>query len=98
MASFIGLLLSFLTFSILSNAHNIQLKAHSRECFHENLHKDDQMIVTFQVGDREFGGSGNLDIDFWVRALPLCGKRRYEMACWQVQEQGFLGTKDGSSA
>ena len=25
------------------------------------------MTVTFQVGDREFGGSGNLDIDFYVR-------------------------------
>lgn len=30
------------------------------------------MTVTFQVGDREFGGSGNLDIDFWVcRELVL---------------------------
>ena len=47
-------------------AHNIQLGAHSRECFHEQLHKDDKMTVTFQVGDREFGGSGNLEIDFWV--------------------------------
>lgn len=48
------------------NAHNIQLKAHGLECFHENLHADDKMTVSFQVGDREFGGSGNLDIDFWV--------------------------------
>ena len=48
-------------------SHNINLGAHSRECFHEQLHKDDKMTVTFQVGDREFGGSGNLDIDFWVR-------------------------------
>jgi p24 family protein beta-1 len=47
-------------------AHNIQLKAHSRECFHEELHAGDKMTVTFQVGDREFGGSGNLDIDFYV--------------------------------
>lgn len=52
-------------------AHNIQLKAHSRECFHESLHTDDKMTVTFQVGDREFGGSGNLEIDFWVRSY-LC--------------------------
>jgi hypothetical protein len=52
-------------------AHNIQLGAHSRECFHENLHKDDKMTVTFQVGDREFGGSGgSLDIDFWVILKP----------------------------
>lgn len=47
-------------------AHNIQLRAHSRECFHEFLHIDDRMTVTFQVGDREFGGSGNIDVDFWV--------------------------------
>lgn len=52
-------------------AHNIQMAAHSRECFHETLHKDDKMTVTFQVGDREFGGSGNLEIDFWVRAPGL---------------------------
>lgn len=51
----------------VATAHTIQLKAHSRECFHEVLHKDDLMTVTFQVGDREFGGSGNLEIDFWVR-------------------------------
>ena len=51
-----------------ASANNIALKAHSRECFHESLHTDDKMVVTFQVGDREFGGAGNLDIDFWVSA------------------------------
>ena len=60
------LLLSLLSLLVLGHAHNIQMRAHSRECFHETLHKDDKMTVTFQVGDREFGGSGNLDIDFWV--------------------------------
>lgn len=53
----------------VSIAHNIQLGAHSRECFHEQLHADDKMTVSFQVGDREFGGSGNLEIDFWVSSL-----------------------------
>ncbi|EFQ26480.1 emp24/gp25L/p24 family/GOLD [Colletotrichum graminicola] len=47
-------------------AHNIALPAHGRECFHETLHRDDKMTVTFQVGDREFGSAGNLDIDFWI--------------------------------
>jgi p24 family protein beta-1 len=47
--------------------HNIQLPAHGRDCFHEDLHKDDKMTVTFQVGDREFGSAGNLDIDFWIQ-------------------------------
>lgn len=51
-----------------SLAHNIQMGAHQRECFHEVLHRDDKMTVTFQVGDREFGGAGNLEIDFWVGA------------------------------
>ncbi|KFA62685.1 hypothetical protein S40285_06986 [Stachybotrys chlorohalonatus IBT 40285] len=52
-------------------AHNIVLPAHGVECFHESLHKDDRMTVTFQVGDREFGSAGNLDIDFWVRSHDL---------------------------
>lgn len=60
------LLITALGWITAVTAHNIQLKAHSRECFHESLHKDDRMTVTFQVGDREFGGSGNLEIDFWV--------------------------------
>jgi hypothetical protein len=47
-------------------AHNIALPAHGRECFHETLHRGDKMTVTFQVGDREFGSAGNLDIDFWI--------------------------------
>ncbi|KAK9770696.1 hypothetical protein AB5N19_00296 [Seiridium cardinale] len=47
--------------------HNIQLPAHGRECFHEQLRKEDKMTVTFQVGDREFGSAGNLDIDFWIQ-------------------------------
>lgn len=60
------LLIAALSWITVVTAHNIQLKAHSRECFHETLHKDDRMSVTFQVGDREFGGSGTLEIDFWV--------------------------------
>jgi len=57
------------SFAGLAVSHNIQMGAHSRECFHEQLHKDDKMTVTFQVGDREFGGAGNLEIDFWVGSL-----------------------------
>jgi p24 family protein beta-1 len=56
-----------------ATAHNIQLPAHGRECFHESLHKDDRMTVTFQVGDREFGNAGNIEIDFWVRQQPARG-------------------------
>ncbi len=77
MARPLDLLLVLTSFFAFTYAHNIQMKAHSRECFHETLHKDDKMTVTFQVGDREFGGSGNLDIDFWVRRTqePVDGAR-----------------------
>jgi hypothetical protein len=67
-------------------AHNINLGAHSRECFHEELHRDDKMTVTFQVGDREFGGAGNLDIDFWVSV-----ERSSEPGEWRRNE----GRKEG---
>ena len=40
------------------------------------LHKDDKMTVTFQVGDREFGGAGNLEVDFWVSGGFRFGGRR----------------------
>ena len=63
-SSFLPLLVPLLSSTV--SAHNINLGAHSRECFHEQLHKDDKMTVTFQVGDREFGGAGNLEVDFWV--------------------------------
>ena len=59
-------------------AHNIQLGAHSRECFHEQLHKDDKMTVTFQVGDREFGGAVNFEIYLWER---LCNYRMKGGGC-----------------
>lgn len=61
-----SLLAAAVAFNVAA-AHNIALPAHDLECFHENLRKDDKMTVTFQVGDREFGSAGNLDIDFWVR-------------------------------
>ncbi|KAM0696948.1 hypothetical protein Q7P36_003019 [Cladosporium allicinum] len=67
MAPVFNSLLVLLSCVMLGYAHNIQLRAHSRECFHEMLHADDRMTVTFQVGDREFGGSGNLDLDFWIQ-------------------------------
>jgi p24 family protein beta-1 len=57
---------ALLVAAVTASAHNIVLPAHGVECFYENLHKDDVMTVTFQVGDREFGSAGNLEIDFWV--------------------------------
>jgi len=83
--------LALLTTSTL--AHNIQLRAHSRECFHEALHSDDKMTVSFQVGDREFGGSGNLDIDFWI-TNPQGGYQYHERSV-SYGDYSFTANMDG---
>ncbi|KAK8160898.1 emp24/gp25L/p24 family/GOLD-domain-containing protein [Phyllosticta citrichinensis] len=77
-----------------TSAHNIQLKAHTRECFHEQLHVDDTMTVTFQVGDREFGGSGNLDIDFWIQN-PSNGMQVHERSV-SSGDHSFEAKVDGT--
>ncbi|KAF2159151.1 hypothetical protein M409DRAFT_61100 [Zasmidium cellare ATCC 36951] len=93
MALLFGLLLSFLSLFTLGDAHNILLRAHSRECFHEALHKDDRMTVTFQVGDREFGGSGNLDIDFWIQAPA--GNNLIDQRTVSSGDHSFEAKEDG---
>ncbi|KAF2682302.1 transmembrane emp24 domain-containing protein 2 precursor [Lentithecium fluviatile CBS 122367] len=77
----------------LASAHNIQMKAYMRECFHEQLHKDDKMTVTFQVGDREFGGSGNLEIDFWIET-PSRGYEVHERGV-SSGDYSFEAKEDG---
>lgn len=91
------ILVTALGYLSAATAHTIQLKAHSRECFHEALHRDDVMTVTFQVGDREFGGSGNLEIDFWVWhpsgvLVPL-----NSVAWWFLNGVGWM-EQDGEGA
>lgn len=83
-------LLGLLTASL---AHNIQMGAHQRECFHEVLHKDDKMTVTFQVGDREFGGAGNLEVDFWVGSPRRAPQAKWSTCMLQGTDlQGHTGS------
>lgn len=51
------------------------------------------MTVTFQVGDREFGGSGNLEIDFWVED-PLRNRQYYKQAI-SNEDYSFTAQADG---
>ncbi|KAI0938237.1 hypothetical protein AcV7_003477 [Taiwanofungus camphoratus] len=50
-----------LTLSAFVSAHMIEVSAGKKECFFEDLHINDKMTVTCQVG-----GGGHLDIDFWL--------------------------------
>ncbi|KAI0306914.1 emp24/gp25L/p24 family/GOLD-domain-containing protein [Multifurca ochricompacta] len=45
----------------LASSHLVEVPASKKECFFEDLHVNDQMTVTYQVG-----GGGHLDIDFWI--------------------------------
>ncbi|EEP81040.1 endosomal P24B protein [Uncinocarpus reesii 1704] len=51
------------------------------------------MTVTFQTGDREFGGSNNLDINFWVE--DPSGNHQYSKTYISSDEYSFTATRDG---
>ena len=48
------------------------------------------MTVSFQVGDREFGGSGSLEVDFWVSCLAVSLYTQGGTAC----VEGLFGGSD----
>merc|ERR1711939_135546 len=53
--------LAVLSSASYSFAHTIDIPAAAKECFFEDLHREDKMTVTYQVA-----GGGHLDIDFWL--------------------------------
>ncbi|KAH9960483.1 emp24/gp25L/p24 family/GOLD-domain-containing protein [Russula dissimulans] len=61
MAHFLLWLSSLFLFFHFASSHLIEIPASRKECFFEDLHVNDQMTVTYQVG-----GGGHLDIDFWI--------------------------------
>jgi len=79
--------------AVAASAHNIVLPAHGVECFYETLHKDDTMTVTFQVGDREFGSAGNLEIDFWI--INPSTTYEYNMKSVSSGDYTFTAKHDG---
>ncbi|KAK2738882.1 p24 complex component [Myotisia sp. PD_48] len=76
-----------------ASAHNIALRAHSRECFYEELRQGDKMNIAFQTGDMEYGGSGNLDINFWVD--DPANHRQYSKNSVSSDEYFFTATRNG---
>ncbi|KAL1996723.1 hypothetical protein VTN49DRAFT_7588 [Thermomyces lanuginosus] len=88
-----AILVTILGWISVVTAHNIQLRANTEECFYEVLHRDDKMTVTFQVADREFGGSGNLEIDFFV--LDPSNNRQYSKQAVSSDDYSFTAPRDG---
>lgn len=64
-------IVSFLTvllFSQLIEAHIALLPPRGKECFYEDLKTGDELVVTFQVGDRDVDATQQLTADFWMQA------------------------------
>ncbi|GME97496.1 hypothetical protein B5S28_g2211 [[Candida] boidinii] len=56
-------------FSInLINAHIVLLPPRGKQCFFENLNPNDELAVTFQVGDRSATATEQLNCDFWIQS------------------------------
>ncbi|EIM88478.1 supernatant protein factor C-terminal domain-containing protein [Stereum hirsutum FP-91666 SS1] len=72
----------------LTSAHLIDVSASTKECFFEDLHRNDKMTVTYQVG-----GGGHLDIDFWI-ADPD-GHAMVKDIKKSTGEQSITAVKDG---
>ncbi|VEU22404.1 DEKNAAC103485 [Brettanomyces naardenensis] len=61
-------LLSVLLFTQVIEAHIALLPPRGKECFYENLRAQDELVVSFQVGDRDKSATEQLTADFWIQA------------------------------
>ncbi|CUM64423.1 uncharacterized protein PRCAT00002026001 [Priceomyces carsonii] len=62
---FLSILLSILS---IINAHNVLLPPYGKQCFFENLKKNDELSISFQVGSRNPSNAEQFVIDFYVIA------------------------------
>ncbi|KAF8506025.1 supernatant protein factor C-terminal domain-containing protein [Russula emetica] len=88
MARFLLCLSSLFLFFHIVSSHLIEVAASKKECFFEDLHINDQMTVTYQVG-----GGGHLDIDFWITD-PEGGAIRKNIR-FSTGTVSITATKDG---
>lgn len=51
---------------LLIDAHNILLPSNGKQCFFEKLKQNDELAVSFQVGNRDARATEQLACDFWI--------------------------------
>lgn len=59
------LLLWLATLAVVS-AHTVLMPPHGKQCFFENLKKNDELAISFQVGSRDPRNAEQLTIDFYI--------------------------------
>lgn len=62
----VGFLLMASMLMAVQAAHNVLLPPHGKQCFFENLKKNDEFEVSFQVGSRDPQNAEQLKADFYV--------------------------------
>jgi hypothetical protein len=61
-------IITSLLLSSFVSAHIALLPPRGKECFYETLKAQDELSVTFQVGDRDKDATEQLHCDFWVQS------------------------------
>ena len=61
-------ILSLFALSSLASAHIALLPPRGKECFYETLKTNDELSVSFQVGDRDRDATEQLHCDFWIQS------------------------------
>ncbi|RLV89043.1 Endosomal protein P24B [Spathaspora sp. JA1] len=57
----------FILFLIsIVSAHNVLLAPYGKQCFFEDLKKNDELAISFQVGSRDPKNSEQYTVDFWI--------------------------------
>lgn len=60
------LILAFLYVVTLINCHNVLLPPYGKQCFFENLKKNDELAISYQVGSRDPQNSEQLKTSFYI--------------------------------
>lgn len=56
----------WLLFVAVVSAHTVLLPPHGKQCFYENLKKNDELAISFQVGSRDPNNAEQFTIDFHI--------------------------------
>ncbi|GME80207.1 unnamed protein product [Ambrosiozyma monospora] len=67
----------FVLIAQLTQAHIALLPSRGKQCFFETLKVKDELVISFQVGDRDADATQQLTADFWVKTPS--GRILYKM-------------------
>lgn len=85
-------LVSFLLAAVAS-AHTVLLPPHGKQCFFENLKKNDELAISFQVGSRSPSNAEQLTVDFYI--ISPNNKVEHSVTAIDHGDESVKATMDG---